>query len=220
MPIAWIWFIWKYYTSQISNIQSLLCMSSMFRPASNRRNHYEKMRKRIWDERTTYFCILQNISHPWFWSNLKATAKWWFSNTDSSLYINASSEPVVCDTFLVVRRREAKKTVYSLAFRFICACVFQYCVRAWINFVQIRLTIFEWFQWTERREWGQYLLELIKNWLVKPGWSTSWIQAANNAPQISIGVKTPSNAGVFNRTLVLCVTSAACIELWNGLSLT
>lgn len=44
-------------------------------------------------KKVTHFCILQNISHPWFWSNLKATAKWWFSKTDSSLYINASSEP-------------------------------------------------------------------------------------------------------------------------------
>ena len=32
-------------------------------------------------------------SHDSSWSSLNATARWWFSSTDSSLYINASSEP-------------------------------------------------------------------------------------------------------------------------------
>ena len=42
------------------------------------------------------FCLrvrLTKISHSGVWSSLKATAKWWFSSTDSSLYIRASSEP-------------------------------------------------------------------------------------------------------------------------------
>ena len=34
------------------------------------------------------------------------------------------------------------------------------------------------------------LLELIRNWLVSPGWSTSWMVAANRAAIISRGVKT------------------------------
>ena len=33
-----------------------------------------------------------NTSHPGSCSSLKATAKWWFSSTDSSLYINANSD--------------------------------------------------------------------------------------------------------------------------------
>lgn len=42
----------------------------------------------------TYFWRFWKISHSSFCNNLKATAKWWFSSTDSSLYIIASSEPV------------------------------------------------------------------------------------------------------------------------------
>lgn len=44
--------------------------------------------------RETYFWRCWKISHSSFCNNLKATAKWWFSSTDSSLYIIASSEPV------------------------------------------------------------------------------------------------------------------------------
>lgn len=40
-----------------------------------------------------YFWRFWKISHSSFCNNLKATAKWWFSSTDSSLYIIASSEP-------------------------------------------------------------------------------------------------------------------------------
>ena len=42
------------------------------------------------------FCFLvrfTKISQSGFCSSLKATARWWFSSTDSSLYIRASSEP-------------------------------------------------------------------------------------------------------------------------------
>ena len=66
-----------------------------------------------------------NISQSGFWRSLKATARWWFSRTDSSLYMMASSE-----------------------------------------------------------------LVLIKNWLVRPGWSTSWMAAANIADITSSGVNT------------------------------
>ena len=38
---------------------------------------------------------LAKISHSGFWRSLKATAKWWFSNTDSSLYMRANSEPII-----------------------------------------------------------------------------------------------------------------------------
>ena len=34
------------------------------------------------------------------------------------------------------------------------------------------------------------LLELMRNWFVSPGWSTSWMAAANRADIISRGVKT------------------------------
>ena len=36
------------------------------------------------------------ISQSLFWRSLNATARWWFSNTLSSLYMSASSEPIVC----------------------------------------------------------------------------------------------------------------------------
>ena len=39
---------------------------------------------------------LSSISQSCFWSSsLNATAKWWFSSTDSSLYMSASSELVL-----------------------------------------------------------------------------------------------------------------------------
>lgn len=44
-----------------------------------------------------------NMSHSDFWVSLNATAKWWFSSTDSSLYINASSEPCNQMRFFVNR---------------------------------------------------------------------------------------------------------------------
>ena len=36
---------------------------------------------------------LLKMSQSVFCNNLKATARWWFSNTDSSLYMRANSEP-------------------------------------------------------------------------------------------------------------------------------
>ena len=63
-----------------------------------------------------FFVRFTNISQSGFCRSLNATARWWFSSTDSSLYMMASSE-----------------------------------------------------------------LVLMRNWLVRPGWSTSWIAAANTA---------------------------------------
>ena len=44
---------------------------------------------------TVWRCFLvrfTKMSHSGYCSILKATAKWWFSSTDSSLYMSASSE--------------------------------------------------------------------------------------------------------------------------------
>ena len=44
---------------------------------------------------------LTKISQSGFWRSLKATARWWFSRTDSSLYIMASSELVLIRNWFV-----------------------------------------------------------------------------------------------------------------------
>ena len=47
---------------------------------------------------TVWRCFLvrfTKMSHSGYCSILKATAKWWFSSTDSSLYMRASSELVL-----------------------------------------------------------------------------------------------------------------------------
>ena len=71
---------------------------------------------------------------------------------------------------------------------------------------------------------------LIRYWLVKPGWSTSWIAAENTAvitfEEINVnsimeicfttssGVKTDSNAGELSNVFIERVTSAAWLLLW------
>jgi hypothetical protein len=78
-----------------------------------------------------WFGKLAKILHWLFWSSLNATARWWFSRTDSSLYIRANSESVkqsffqsnfrkpvltirkttehcsICNTMIVCERRNA-----------------------------------------------------------------------------------------------------------------
>lgn len=47
--------------------------------------------------RSACLCLMGTfcrMSQPVSWSSLNATAKWWFSSTDSSLYISANSDPV------------------------------------------------------------------------------------------------------------------------------
>ena len=44
---------------------------------------------------------LTKISQSGFWRSLKATARWWFSRTDSSLYMMASSELVLIRNWFV-----------------------------------------------------------------------------------------------------------------------
>lgn len=68
-------------------------------------------RRRRW---ATYFWRFWKISHSSFCNNLKATAKWWFSSTDSSLYIIASSEPAW-------RRKEEKLINHEME-KFVVAC--------------------------------------------------------------------------------------------------
>ena len=50
---------------------------------------------------------------------------------------------------------------------------------------------------------------LTRNWLVTPGWSTSWMLLARMAARISWGVKTSSRAELLRRMWVDWVTSAA-----------
>ena len=144
-------------------LNEIMCLIQMFRFDGNSISH--KTLKTI-PIRTMSMVIFLNvclcfllkltkISHSFVWSNLKATARWWFSNTDSSLYISANSEPEK-------GKYTSKLSKYlKRKYRFIC-----------------------------KFGYSQILLVLMRNWFVSPGWSTSWIAAANNAAITSKGVKT------------------------------
>jgi len=105
-----------------------------------------------------FLLMFWNMSHPSFCKSLKATAKWWFSSTDSSLYIRANSEPVQKNEDEKRHKNMLQpKTSLRSRYNILLKC---------------------------------YLLELMRNWLVSPGWSTSCIAAAKRAAVISSGVKT------------------------------
>ena len=59
---------------------------------------------------------------------------------------------------------------------------------------------------------------LTRNWLVSPGWSTSWMAQAKTVASTSRSVNTFSSAGTDSSTCDDCVTSAACMLLWYGTS--
>lgn len=112
--------------------------------------------RRLWRCRLVRFWKMSQFS---WCRSLKPTARWWFSNTDSSLYMRASSESEHSEDG---QRRNLGKHlhIFYLLFMFACVCV---CVHS---------------------------LVLMRNWLETPGWSTSWIAAANRAARISRSVKT------------------------------
>ena len=135
---------------------------------------------------------LTKISQSGFWRSLNATARWWFSSTDSSLYLPSRSQS------LYYHNDIGSAKPYMMA--------------------------------------SSELL-LIRNWLVRPGWSTSWMAAAKMADITSSGVNThwateniflelikyfssalTSSAGELRRTWVDWVTSAPCTLLWYGTS--
>lgn len=90
------------------------------------------------------------ILHPSSETSLKATAKWWFSNTDSSLYIKASSEPGGGTS----KRGQRSVTM----------------PRGGISERDAPV--------------------VTKNWLVRPGWSTSCMALAKMAASTSKSVNT------------------------------
>ena len=57
-------------------------------------------------------------------------------------------------------------------------------------------------------------LVLTRYWLVRPGWSTSWMLLARMALRTSSGVNTSSSAELLSRMWVDWVTSAAWRWLW------
>ena len=88
---------------------------------------------------------LTKISQSGFWRSLNATARWWFSSTDSSLYLASRSQS------FDYHKDFGSAKPYMMA--------------------------------------SSELL-LIRNWLVRPGWSTSWMAAAKMADITSSGVNT------------------------------
>lgn len=105
--------------------------------------------RRLWRCRLVRFWKMSQFS---WCRSLKPTARWWFSRTDSSLYMRANSESE--------HRGTGVWTQLVQISRHVCASV---CVNS---------------------------LVLMRNWLETPGWSTSWIAAANRAARISRSVKT------------------------------
>ena len=67
------------------------------------------------------------ISQSLFWRSLNATARWWFSNTLSSLYISASSEPIIG----IVMRIEIKCHIYFSLLRLLYA----FCINSWLTWI-------------------------------------------------------------------------------------
>lgn len=61
------------------------------------------------------------------------------------------------------------------------------------------------------------LLELHKKALFLPGWSISWMIAANKQTAWSMGSKSSLIRSDMRKHAVACITSAACVELWYGL---
>lgn len=62
------------------------------------------------------------------------------------------------------------------------------------------------------------LFELQRNALDFPGWSISWIIAEIRLITSSSGSKMAFNRGFLRKYDVACITSAAWVELWYGLS--
>ena len=80
-------------------------------------------------------CVVRlvKMSHRGVCSSLKATAKWWFSSTDSSLYINASSDSETIVIIIIISSSSSGISELTISWN--------YVIRLLINFKMKIFTI-------------------------------------------------------------------------------